>query len=381
VAALAPVAALALSACGTTTFEDPAGTPTGVVRPLASQPVAPDGALECPSSLEDAAGTTVPQKPQGTDGSARLLPQRVPVSLVLCGYPVMDIGATTPLAAPYPLKTRTVATEAQRSALVEELTWAPRSNLRPRACTAMAGNETAYLVGASYGDAVVWVAAKDDANACSTATNGDFVSGAPLGVLLARAVGAKGRPTVAEESCNLRSWGRLGDDRSLAPDGGPTVVICRQGVDGSMRARALDAGQSAEVVTALRALSTRPTGQTCQGSGKASDSRFTLVLRYAVGPGVQVRVDPGCDPAVLGTNLESTDAGGLVDLVEQWSPSIPGPDPNSVVSSDGTVVPVPPVPAPGQPTEVPGSPGGGFGGVGGSTGIQPTPPSPLPRTR
>ncbi|GAB3877539.1 hypothetical protein [Terrabacter terrigena] len=374
--ALAPVVALALAACGSTTYDAPGAEPTAAVRPLTTQPVAPDGALACPVSLEDAAGTTVPEKPQGVDGAARLLPERAPVSLVVCGYPVMDITATTPLVAPFPLRTRTVATGAQRTAVVEAMTWAPRSALRPRPCTDMAGNETAYLVGAAYGDAIVWVAAKADANACSTATNGDFVSGAPLGVVLHETVGARTRPTVAEEPCRVRSWGRLGDDRLLAPEGGPTVVVCRPAVDGSARATALDAARSAEVVAALGALSTRPTGRTCDGSGKASDPRFSLVLRYATGPSVRVDVDPGCDPAVLGTNLESREASTLVALVERWSPPIPGPDPNGSVSSDGSVGPPPlPVPAPDQPTEVPGSPGGGFQG---STGAQPTPPEALP---
>jgi hypothetical protein len=303
---------------------------------------------------------------------------------VVCSYPVTDIMGVA-LRAPFPLRTRSVTTGAERSTVVDAMTWAPRSNRRPRPCTAMAGKETAYLVGAAYGDAIVWVAAKADANACSTASNGDFVAGAPLGVLLDETLGTQRRPTVAEERCRTRSWGRLGDDRSLAPDGGPTVVVCRDGADGAANAKALDAGQSAEVVTALRALGTRPTDQTCQGSGRVRASRFTLVLRYAVGPPVSVRVDPDCAPSVMGSNLESDDAGKLVDLVEQWSPPIPGPDPDGSVSSDGAVVPavppvspVPPLPAPDQPTEVPGSPGGGFGG---STGMEPAPPSDLPLTR
>ncbi|MFM6848133.1 MAG: hypothetical protein ACKOVB_03405 [Terrabacter sp.] len=273
--AVAPVAVFVLAACGSATYEDPGARATADVRALTIQPVAPDGALECPPSRKEAQGTTVPEEPQGVDGAARLLPQRAPVSLVVCGYPVMDVTAAAPLTAPFPLKKRTVATAEQRTAVVEAMTWAPRFNGRPRACTAMAGNETAYLVGAAYGDAIVWVAAKADANACATATNGDFVSGAPLGILLDETFGTQRRPTVADESCRVRSWGRLGDDRLLAPDGGPTVVVCRQGADGQAHATALDASRSAQVVAALRALTTKPMGQTCHGSGEASDSRFS----------------------------------------------------------------------------------------------------------
>jgi hypothetical protein len=149
----------------------------------------------------------------------------------------------------------------------------------------------------------------------------------------------------------------------------------------------LDAAQSAEVTAALRALPTKPTGQTCQGPDQAKEGRrFALVLTYGVGPPVRVNVDPDCAPAVLGSNLESADAGSLVDLVEQWSPRIPGPDPNGSVSSDGAVVPpttAPDATAPDAtaPTEVPGSTGGGAGG---STGIEPAlpaAPTDLPMTR
>ena len=370
------LAVLTLSACGTTAAPDP-GQPAGPIRPVATQPTAADGALECPTSLRDSEGTTVPAKPQGVDGAARLVPDRDPVSLVVCAYPVMDVMATKPLAPPFSLARRSVATDSQRSRLVAAITWAPRWNKQPRACTAMAGNETAYLVGADYGDAIVWVAAKADANACAISTNGDFTSGAPLGITVDEMFGARRSPAEPAGACTSWSWGRLGDDRSLAPAGDPKVTVCRTSADGATKPTELDAAQSAEVVAALRALGTRPTGQTCEGSGKASDSRFALVLTYAVGPAVRVNVDPGCEPPVLGSNLESADTGDLVELVEQWSPPIPGPDPNGSVSSDGSVSPGAPLP-PDAPTQVPGSTGGGAGG---STGIEPAAPTDVPRTR
>jgi hypothetical protein len=368
---------LALTACGSTPSPGATGDAAGTVRPVTTQPKGADGALECPASLASAEGMTVPEKPQGVDGAARLLPDRRPESLVVCGYPVMDVMATKPLAPPFRLHKRTVATESERAAVVEALTWAPRWNKVPRACTAMAGDETAYLVGAAYGDAIVWVAAKADANSCSTTTNGDFTSGAPLGITLDAMFGERRPPAQPAGACNRWSWGRLGDDRSLAPAGDPKVTVCRISADGATKATELDGPQSAEVVTALRALATRPTGQTCEGSGKATDSRFSLVLTYAVGPAVRITVDPECDPAVLGTNLESVDAGDLVELVEQWSPPIPGPDPNGSVSSDGSVAPGGPV-APDAPTEVPGSTGGGSDG---NPGMEPAPPSNVPMTR
>ena len=356
------VAAVALSACGTTAAPQPGSTPApsaspGPLRAVTRQPVAADGGLRCPATLGSNAGLSVPQKPQGVDGAARLLPDRQPSSLVVCGYPVTDVRATTPLVAPFPLVRRTLATAAQRADVVELLTWAPRSNGKARPCTLMAADETAYLVGAAYGDATVWVAAKADANSCSTSTNGDFVSGAALGVDLDAMFGARQPPPGQPAACTARTWGRLGDDRSLAPAGDPLVTVCRLAADGSTRATSLSTARSAEVVAALRALPTRPTDGTCQGSGRESDARFTLVLSYAAGPSERIDVDPGCRPAVLGSNLQTADSASivdLVDLVEQWSPPIPGPDPNGSVSSDGLVAPGPP-----DIQIAPGAPGAG----------------------
>ena len=350
-------ALLGLAACGTVPAPDPGRTPPAAtsapLRPVTDQRTEPDGGLACPASLASADGMTVPAKPQGLDGAARLLPDRPATSLVVCAYPVLKVMASRPLAKPYRLESRTVATPTRRAELVAAMSWAPRWNGNDAPCPAVGGDETAYLVGARYADAVVWVATKADPGGCARSTNGDFVSGAPFGTLLAGdASGGHRRPTVAEESCHARSWGRLGDDRLLAPDGGPTVVVCRQRADGSTTAKALDAGRSAEVVHALRALPTRATQWTCSGSGRTRDSQFTLLLRYAVGPAVSVRVDPDCAPSVMGSNLESDDARDLVELVEQWSPPIPGPDPDGSVSSDGSVAPpVPAVSAPAQPPE------------------------------
>ncbi|KRB47970.1 hypothetical protein [Terrabacter sp. Root181] len=376
-------AALALAACGTAAAPQPGETSlaTGPVRAVTDQPVEADGALRCPESVGSvdlSKPAAVPQKPQGIDGAARLLPDRDPASVVVCGYPVVDIMATTPLSPPFRLAKRSVASESQRAALVEAMTWAPRVTGGPGVCTLMAGNETAYLVGAAYGDAIVWVSALADANACSTSTNGDFPSGPGPAVVLDQMFGTRTPPPEAVAACSRSSWGRLGDDQTLAPTGDPTVTVCRDLVDGTVRATQLDAAPSAQVTAALRALPTKPTDQTCQGSDKTSDARFALVLAYAVGPAVRINVDPACTPSVLGSGLESQDAGSLVDLVEQWSPPIPAPDPNGSVSSDGSVAPPATAPDATVPTEVPGSTGGGAGGT---TGIEPATPTEIPMTK
>ncbi|MGW5239578.1 hypothetical protein ACWEOW_11645 [Monashia sp. NPDC004114] len=344
VGAVAGIAAIALAGCGSAQAPGTGSTTAPVtsapVRPVSDQPTAPDGALDCPASLTSPEGMTVPQQPQGNvDGNARLLPDRAATSMVVCAYPVMDIAATQPLTPPFTLTQRTVASPEQRRNLTDLLAWAPRWNGQPQVCTMMAGNETAYLVGSRYTDAIVWVAAKDDPNSCSHSTNGDFGSGEALGVTIHAMFGGGKPAQTPTDPCFGSLTGRLGDDQSLAPEGDPNVTVCRIAADSTYHATPLAAERSKQVVAELRGLKSEPTGHTCEGSGKVSSSRFTLLLSYDAGPQVRIQVDPECAPQVLGNGLQADEASSLVRLVEQWSAPIPGPDPNGSVSSGhaGTV--------------------------------------------
>ncbi|EWT00548.1 hypothetical protein N865_14735 [Intrasporangium oryzae NRRL B-24470] len=346
-AVVAAVVVVVLSACGTTTAPGgprtgattPPAPTTGPLRPFTDQPRAADGGLDCPATLASAEGMTVPERPQGLDGNARLLPVRDPESLVVCRYPVMKLMASTPLAPPFALGTRTLVPSGDRREVVDLLAWAPRGDGSPRPCTQMAGDETAYLVGARYQDAVVWVAAKADPNSCSSSTNGDFLSRAPMGVALERWFGPHPTSEPSAPGCAAWSWGRLGDDRSIAPEGDPLVTVCRTAKDGSQRPTTLTAEQSREVVAALRSLPARPTAGACQGDGGSTEHDFRLRLTYAVGPAVSVAVSPRCTPAVLAGGLEVVKADDLVALVEQSSPPIPGPDLDGSVSSTNASAP------------------------------------------
>lgn len=344
----ATLGVLALSACGTATAPGPGGSTqpsiprsatTGPLRPVTDQAVAADGALECPATISDRQGMTVPQPPQGVDGNARLLPDRVPESLVVCRYPVMKIMATTPIEPPFARATRTVVPAADRAEVVELLTWAPRGDGSPRPCTQMAGDETAHLVGARYADAIVWVAALADANRCSGSTNGDFLSRAPLGVDLEGLFGPRPALPKPTQTCAMWSTGRLGDDETLAPEGDPIVTVCRTAVDGTQQPTVLTVDQSREAVAALRGMPTRPATGACEGGDGSTERDLRLVLTYAAGPGVVVNVSPRCTPAVMGGGLESASADALVSLVEQWSAPIPGPDPDGSVSSTDVSAP------------------------------------------
>lgn len=333
--------ALLLSSCGSTVAPGGIGAPppaTGPQRVVSAQPTGADGALECPATISDQRGLTVPASPEGLDGNARLLPEREPSTVVTCRYPVLDDQAGS-LSAPFALRGRTVLTGEPRTRLVETLTWAPRASGAGKACTQIGGNETAYLVGVTYPDAVVWVAGKADPNSCSDATNGDFLSRASVGNVVDAIVdGPDAVPTGAGSSdpmtvCAWSGFGRLGDDRSLAPDGDPVVTVCRSAADGSQAPTALTADQSREVVTALRGLAVTTSTSTRVCDTPDWSRYFRLVLTYPSGPSVWVEVTPYCDVQVWTSALQATDAGPLLHLVEQWSGPIPGYDPDTGVSS------------------------------------------------
>ncbi|MEO6996608.1 MAG: hypothetical protein ABI112_00820 [Terracoccus sp.] len=376
-------ALLALCACGTATSPGPGGASSGktgsaraTTRAASTQSTLPDGGLACPATIPDGAGMTVPQPPAGADGTARLLPDRPPSSMVVCAYPVLDRGAAgashPPLLPPFPIESRTVATSTQRAQITDLLAWAPRGGGPLRSCTAIGGSETVYLVGALYGapelPAATWVAAKAEANACSPATNGDFVARKGVGSAVESIVtGPRTDPLPGSGSLCSASLGRLGDDGSLAPEGAPLVTVCRPGRD-SQIPTALDVGQSAAVVAALRALPTRPSADGCSMADGAQDAQqrdFRLVLRYDEGPPAVVYVHPGCRPELFGPGLEAEDASSVVKLVDQWSKPVPYLDPDASVSSNGSG----------------SSAGRGQGGATGNEGtpdsVAPTGPAPL----
>lgn len=295
---------------------------------------AKDGGLECPASITDPQGTSVPAKPQGVDGRPRLLPDRQPVSLVDCAYPLVHSGAATPTGPPFAGAKRTLITGDRIDDVVGLLAWAPRDTGRPRFCTLIAGAQTVHLLGARYEDAIVWVASLAEPNRCKPATNGDFRSSMPVGYQLEEWFGTHGFDASPQGVCEQWVGGRLGDDLTLAPDGAPAVTVCGATNTGQ-DAHQLSIDQSRQVVAALRSLSPEPSDQTCTGATADGSRDFRLVLDYGRGADVIINVIPGCDPELLGSTLSARDAGPVIALVEQWSKP-PGYDPNRSVSSTGT---------------------------------------------
>lgn len=330
-------ALLALAGCGSPTGAGGGSTPVPLpatqVRTVTEQSTAADGGLECPATISDREGRTVPEKPQGFDGRTRLLPDRQPLSLVDCAYPVVDNGAATPTGPPFVVAKRTLVTGQRVDEVVGLLAWAPRDTGRGTMCTAMAGPETVHLVGARYDDSIVWVAALAEANRCKPATNGDFRTPLPVGHQLDQWFGTKLTNGSAQPTCDQWVGGRLGDELTLAPNGDPIVTVCRA-TNSGQRELELSKDQSGQVVAALRSLRTEPLHLICATADGGRD--FRLVLDFGRGPDVIINVVPGCEPELMGSALSAAEAGAVVDLVEQWSPPGPGYHPDGSVSSTGT---------------------------------------------
>lgn len=398
------VGVLTLCACGTATSPGPGAASSAKTDPARAttraasiQPTMPDGGLVCPATIPDGAGMTVPQPPAGVDGAARLLPDRPPSSMVVCAYPVLEISAA-PLSPPFAITKRTVASHQQQTTLAYRLSWAPRGGGTPGPCTDMGGDETVYLVGTLFAGsdpaAAIWVAAKADPNSCSPATNGDFVARKGVGNDIGKIVdevrpspiSSSGDPCVFDSvGGGVGFFGRLGDDRSLAPAGDPSVTVCRPGH--GQRGSVLDADQGTQVVAVLRALPTAPSGGVCSVVDSAQDRRqrgFSLVLRYPAGPPSTVNVSPGCRPEVLGLGLQAGGGSAVVKLVEQWSKPVSGLDPNGSVSPGGNttgggsapsgtpaVMTTAVAPQPGTPPKAVPAPARRGGGA---SGILPQPP-------
>lgn len=333
--AAVPVGLLLLAAaCGSVTSPD--GPPPTQPRTFNAQAVAADGGLECPATVTDREGLTVPAMPQGVDGRSRLLPDRQPSSLVDCAYPVVDNGAATPTGPPFAMAKRTLATTSQVDDVVALLAWAPLDTGRGTVCTMIAGPEAVHLIGARYDDAIVWVAALAEPNRCKPATNGDFRTPLPVGYQLDQWFGARPTDSPPQPACDRRVGGRLGDDVALVPDGDPIVTVCRPTGSG-MREHRLSTDQSRQVVSALRSLPTEPAHQMCAASTTPDGAKeFRLVLDYGRGPDVIIDVTPDCQPELLSSARSADDAGAVIDLVEQWSRPVAGYDPDGSVSSTGT---------------------------------------------
>lgn len=276
-----------------------------------------DAVLACPQRYESS-GTAdqpwVPAKPRGFDGESRLVPQEVPTRVLVCGY----------LAADGTSRTGSIELGGDPARVANALSWLPRALPgQSRACTTelRPGDGDTYLVGLAYPTGTVWVSAPG--NHCAGASNGVFATATNVGDSVARAYAAR-RWTVDPSStqsgdrdpCHVGTAGRLGQDKAMVPGNPVSATICKVPYSNQSVASAT------RVVTDLPALvrslnsgATKPSTST-MGCGSAQPSAalsvlYEVLVSYAEGPPVFVRVTPGCVPSIDNLSLQGDDLAAV----------------------------------------------------------------------
>ena len=278
-------AVLVLAACGQ---DDPP-----VVTGTPPSPSAVDG---CPERYAaDDAEPWVPAAPT-TETPGRLVPDADPVEALVCRY-----GQSSRLEGEVVLRTGLdrVRTDLLVPARVEGA---------ERICTLVGGGVVPHLLRLRYADGQLWLSAVQEPNRCQAAGNGEFVSSAYLGELLADAYGSATWPQADPDPCGRERSGRAGQERALAPAGWTSLVVC--GEDGSRREVAPERAQ--QVASLLGQLETRPGADACQGTPTSTDR---LVLTYATGPPVEVRWTPACEPSLRNGSLSAAPTSAQTELL------------------------------------------------------------------
>jgi len=289
---------------------------TGKITPLA-----------CPASFPGTA-PWVPDRPRGIDGRSRMVPQQAPSRAMICAY---KVGSESGRSATSAL-TGTRQLAGPLAELASDLTWLPRQlHGTSYACAGIGlGEQTNYLLGLTYPTGTQWVSSTDDVSDCTTTSNGPFTSQVNIGGQIAASYRSATWAPIPpphltgtdHDPCAARRSGRFGQDQHLLP-GRPTSIRLCAGTAGpratTYRTAMLDRGFQ-PLVDALDALRTRPTTSECQGDGQQA-TFYELLAGYADGPGVLVRIDPHCAPAIDNRSLQAADASTVLPLLQQLLPS------------------------------------------------------------
>jgi hypothetical protein len=261
--------------------------------------------LNCPqlyatSGGDVAGGIWVPQPARGVDGESRLVPLELPQHVVVCEY----------------LGTRSATLTASRqltndlSIIPDTFGWLPRSTYASASCTSekdpyLSG---AYLFGISYPDGTIWVSGPRQP--CAAASNGQFVAAVSVATYAQEALdnGTWSLPGPATQNgCPFPTrGGRLGQEAALVPADPISVQVCElsdSNVSATVLGPMTTGGQLRSLVAALNALPTEPWG--VRHCPRASPNvQYIATFDYALGPPVQVIVDPGCGDWVSNGSLQ-----------------------------------------------------------------------------
>lgn len=264
---------------------------------------------DCPAQYDTAASDPwVPDGPEGVDAASRMVPDETPTSVRVCAYLHGDDGALT----------GDRALQGDLDAVTQTLTWLPRgTNSFPCAAYLAVTDGDNYLIGLSYADGRVWVAAPG--NHCDGASNGEFRTTMNL-MAFADAAYTSGRwdPNAGQPAhpspCSMSDAGRLGQDQTFVPDAPRGLTICA-GPDGQDEIGSnFNPAPFAAVLNHLT--TTADTGAyDCAQAGGTPRNVYNLRFSYLEGPDVVVQILDGCTPAVVNHNLASDDDSGIMALL------------------------------------------------------------------
>lgn len=302
---LAPALLLVLLAgCGT----EQAGQPDTGFSYLEPEPV--EAPLTCPDDVDETSDTPWVPAPPSTETPGRLVPDADPVEAVVCRY--------------------TPEGEVEQRGLTDGLDRIRHDLLLPeelpgqsRPCTLIGGRNVPHLLYLRYADGDLWVSATQEPNSCTDTGNGEFVSSVHLGDRLAAAYDAGAWPPAPQpDGCLISRAGRLGQEKTLVPDGWESLVVCRKqppleppapAEPARPAPRELAPDAAARVADLLNALSGTPDASACSGP---AGNGYDLLFRYADGPPVHLWWLRDCDPPLHNGSLQATPTDSQSDELE-----------------------------------------------------------------
>ncbi|MEV0613390.1 hypothetical protein AB0I81_08690 [Nonomuraea sp. NPDC050404] len=293
----------------------------GPVRETAGEPVSPVPA-SCPERWDSGEiGGWVPEA-AGLDGVEKSLVPGTPVSALICAYPGQNWHPGGKALA----GSRTLTDQARSMAY--DLNYLPITTDRvERACTAVGGAMTNYLIRFAYPDGrALWVGSAEEVNSCVTTTNGTVVSKSYVGPGITSAYRTGSWKLRSPKNPCDPATGRRGQNERMVPDGVIKVLVCRNEPGGNSTPRPSHGPehgerQARELAAMLISLDAEPGGNTCKEvGGRGPRETFHLNFGYAEGPPAWVRIDPHCRPSVNNGVLAGDLDNALVDRIDRLVP-------------------------------------------------------------
>ncbi|MEO8889107.1 MAG: hypothetical protein ABI301_05160 [Jatrophihabitantaceae bacterium] len=275
----------------------------------------PSAVLSCPKTYAPTHSTQtdgywVPEPAKGANGKSRLVPQELPGHVVVCAY----LGTGSALTAHRQLTGDLSIVPATFSWLL------PRADVPALACATniSVGDGNNYLFGIGYpGGGVVWVSAPGQH--CEGASNGQFLAADNLANYANDALNTGSwqlDPLKTVDGCPaMTTFGRLGQESALVPDDPISVQVCATSGAGVPVVGKTSTGSGfRSLVNALKSVTARKWDVQgyCRVTTGPPTVRYIATFRYAVGPPLQVTVEPACGDAVYNGSLQASRGGAAI---------------------------------------------------------------------